>query len=179
MIRIPKSIASLGVLALGAGALILVVPRAAHAVAVALVQVTNTAAAPAITQDVSKLASQNVELACNTPAVIPIQQTSVETNCVQVFPDGSVGGTPFVASGGRLIITTVAFNVTGVDKPLLAEQGSGSLTARASWSLNGAGSYQFQYPSGIVIAQGSTLSVVFNDVIVGGSASLYGYISAN
>ncbi len=49
---------SFGALALAAGALTLAVPRAAHAVAAALVQVTNTVT----TQDTSRQASQLVHL---------------------------------------------------------------------------------------------------------------------
>ena len=39
-------------------------PRTAHALVAALVQVSNTPAAPAMTLDVSRLASQNVQLLC-------------------------------------------------------------------------------------------------------------------
>jgi hypothetical protein len=46
MIRIPKFIVSLGAFALAAGALTLAVPRAARAVAAALVQVTNNYSTP-------------------------------------------------------------------------------------------------------------------------------------
>ena len=40
-------------------------PKAAHAVAAALVQITNTAANPAVTQDVSKEGREIVELNCD------------------------------------------------------------------------------------------------------------------
>ena len=49
-----------GAVALAITLLILAAPKAAHAIVATLVQVANTSANPAITQDVSKLASQNV-----------------------------------------------------------------------------------------------------------------------
>ena len=52
MIRIPKSIFSFGALAPAAGLLTLAVSPAAHAVATALVQVTNTPANPVPDRDV-------------------------------------------------------------------------------------------------------------------------------
>jgi hypothetical protein len=55
--------------------LILAAPRAAHAIVAALVQVVNTTANPAITQDTSKQASQIVTLMCpNTTFVMPCYQ---------------------------------------------------------------------------------------------------------
>jgi hypothetical protein len=50
MIRIPKSVVSFAALALAAGALTLAVPRAAHALTAALVEVSNSPASPASLQ---------------------------------------------------------------------------------------------------------------------------------
>jgi hypothetical protein len=55
---------SFGGTLLAAGVLTIAVPRAAHAVTSALVQITNTIANPAVTQDVSRLAPQAVHLSC-------------------------------------------------------------------------------------------------------------------
>jgi hypothetical protein len=142
-------------------------PHAAHALAVALVQVTNTAATPAITQDVSRLASQNVQLLC--PEVL--------LDCSQILPDGSSGGSYVVPGGHSLVITTVQINTS------LTIQNSRQLTqaggrVRGSWTLSTPGSFQFQYPSGIVFSSGSGL------VMVGAGADtdqayLTGYIVSN
>jgi hypothetical protein len=51
--------------ACAAAVLMLVKPRAAHAVAAALVQVVNTAASPVIAEDVAHLASQRIHLECS------------------------------------------------------------------------------------------------------------------
>jgi len=67
MIRIPKSIFSFGALFLAVGVLTLAVPRAAHAVAAALVQVNNTTANAAITQNVPSQAARLVFLSANLP----------------------------------------------------------------------------------------------------------------
>jgi hypothetical protein len=129
-------------------------PRTAHALVAALVQVSNTAAAPAITLDVSRLASQNVELVCGS---------SVGTRCFQFLPDGSVPETSppstyIVPAGSSLVITTVqlATNAPGSAalsqiSPTIAFQ-----PLRESYTFASAGSFQFQYPSGIVFSSGST-----------------------
>jgi hypothetical protein len=150
----------LGGTAVAVSLLTFTAPRAAHALAVALVQVTNTAAAPAITQDVSKLASQNVQLLCLS-----------SFNCTQILPDGSSGGPYVVPSGSHLVVTTVQINTTGSTSTQLEQPGG----ARVSWTLNAAGSFQFQYPSGIVISSGSTLFMNFQP----DKTYLTGYLVSN
>jgi hypothetical protein len=142
-----KHAIALGGTAAAVSLLTLTAPRAAHALVVALVQVTNTVATPAITQDVSELASQNVQLLCVGTS-----------NCSQILPDGSSGGFYVVPSGSHLVITTVQINTTGSSSPQL--DGSGVVT-RGSWTLTAAGSFQFQYPSGIVFSSGSALFMNF------------------
>lgn len=67
MSRIPKSVVSFGGLFLAVGVLTLAVPRALHAVAEALVQVSNTTENPAITQSVPSQASRLVYLTASLP----------------------------------------------------------------------------------------------------------------
>jgi hypothetical protein len=105
--RIAKGmLMGLGAMALAVALLTLVVPKAAHAVVATLVQVSNTTANPAITQDVSKLASQNVQLVCNGPWPATV-------SCSQILPDGSSPCPYFIPAGQRLIITTVQLNTSG------------------------------------------------------------------
>jgi|SRR5579863_4577606 len=77
-----RRIAKMLVVILGAALLAVVGttfnPRTAHGLVAALVQVSNSPAAPAITLDVSRLASQNVQLVCVGTS-----------NCSQILPDGS------------------------------------------------------------------------------------------
>src|SRR5580704_2652095 len=124
-------------------------PRTAHALVAALVQVSNTPAAPAITLDVSRLASQNVQLLC-----VGTQ------NCSQILPDGT-SPAPFyiVPTGNSLVITTVQINLAGSGSVQMTQGNSSAISNRAFWTFASAGSFEFQYPSGIVISSGSDLSV--------------------
>jgi hypothetical protein len=76
--------------------------------------------------------------------------------CSQTLPDASTPA-PFyiVPLGSRLVITTVQINTTGPVTAVLYRGDFGN--ARGFWILNGAGSFQFQYPSGIVISTDSDL----------------------
>jgi hypothetical protein len=148
-----KRIARVLVVILGAGLFAAVGtmfnPRTAHALVAALVQVSNTPAAPAITLDVSRLASQNVQLVC-----VGIQ------NCAQILPDGT-SPAPFyiVPAGSSLVITTVQINTAGSGSVQMTQGNSSAVSTRAFWTFAAGGSFEFQYPSGIVISSGSDLSV--------------------
>jgi hypothetical protein len=143
-----KHAIALGGTAVAVSLITLTAPRAAHALVVALVQVTNTVATPAITQDVSKLASQNVQILCVGA-----------TNCTQILPDGSSPVPTFdVPSGSHLVITTVQINTPSATSVQLNQSGP-TFGVRGSWTLIGAGSFQFQYPSGIVFSSGSDLFI--------------------
>lgn len=168
MIRLPKSVLSFGGVAMVACLLTLAIPRAAHAVVAALVQVANTAAAPAITQDVSKLASENVELSCS-----PI--------CSRVLADPALGfvlgGTFTVPAGQRFVISSVQLDTTAGGLTQLGQQiGSATTTGRTSWLTFAAGTYQYQYPSGIVIEAGNGLFLGSTILNVG---YIYGYLTSN
>jgi len=89
MTRLPKSVVSFGAVALVACGLTLAVPRAAHAVAAVLVQVTNTASSPVPIQDV------------DVPGRHPYQQT-----CSSVNSESCV--MPAVAANTELVIQTVS-----------------------------------------------------------------------
>jgi hypothetical protein len=151
-----------GAMALAATLLILAAPKAAHAIVATLVQVANTSANPAITQDVSRLPSQSVQLVCT--------QTFID--CQQILLNGSLVGSYSVPVGNTLVITTVQINMnsTGTNTVNLRVTGGN----RDSWVLNSTGTFEFQYPSGIVFSSGQT-------PIVGGLGSndqtyLIGYL---
>ena len=69
MIRLSKSVVSFGAVALVAVAATLAVPRTAHAVAAALVQVTNTSANPVLNQDVDALGRHPYMSSCSAPNI--------------------------------------------------------------------------------------------------------------
>jgi hypothetical protein len=160
-----RMLTGLGAIALAVSLLILVAPKAAHAVVVTLVQVANTSANPAITQDVSRLASQSVQLVC----------VSIN-NCAQILPDGSTPDQWYtVPAGSHLVITTVQINTSGTPSTqLMQSTGAGNVT-RGSWTLDTAGSFLFQYPSGIVFSSGSVFYMNFQQ----GQTYLSGYIVSN
>jgi hypothetical protein len=148
-----RRIAKMLVVILGAALLAVVGttfnPRTAHGLVAALVQVSNSPAAPAITQDVSRLASQNVQLLCVGTS-----------NCSQILPDGS-SPTPtyIVPPGSSLVITTVQINTAGSGSAQMDQANSSGEPTRATWTFAAGGSFQFQYPSGIVLSSGSDVSV--------------------
>ena len=178
MIRIPKSVISFGALALAVGVLTLAVPRAAYAVAAALVQVTNTVT----TQDTSRQASQLVHL-------------NVDLSSDQFAKFNLVTATGLIANYS--VPTTASLVITGVDiTPATDSAGLGSTIdlfggeSRAMLfaipgqpNLAQFATLHFSYPSGIVIGPGLTPSVQMesnngasgNDVFV----DLFGYLTSN
>ena len=124
-------------------------PRTAHAVVAALVQLSNTRTAPAITLDVSRLASQNVLLVCVGTS-----------NCSQILPDGSSPvPTYIVPAGSSLVNATVQINTAGSGSVQMNQANSSGESTRGSWTFAAGGSFEFQYPSGIVLSSGSDLFI--------------------
>src|SRR5580698_9383014 len=106
MFRISKSTLSWGGVAIAAILFTLAVPRAAHAVAAALVQVTNTAASPVINQSIGNQAAQIVQIECGDQPfyVSPIN------GCFAVPATGvpfQTGSTYLVPSNETLVVTSV------------------------------------------------------------------------
>lgn len=179
MIRLPKSLLSVGVFGLAFATLTLSLPKAAHAVAAALVQVTNTASNPAVTQDTSHLASQMVHVACFGESL-----HSTGGGCNLISPSA----TPFFPSDyairGTLVVTSV--DVNGSDSTGASPCPSAlqvNLTQYSYWDLTAgaAATAHFVYPSGFALA-GLDLNGV--SVIAGGSncsayVHIYGYLTAN
>ena len=155
---------SLGAMALAVAFLTFVAPKAAHAVVATLVQVSNTTANPAITQDVSKFASENVELHCIS-----------FFHCGQILSDGSLHGDYQVPAGHSLVITTIQVNTSGPGSFVLRQFSSVSVPFdRLSLTVSAAGSSLFQYPAGIVLSSGSFVNALGSD-----QAYLTAYIVSN
>jgi hypothetical protein len=103
--RISKSALSWGGVAVAAILFTLAVPRAAHAVAAALVQVTSTAASPVISQGIENQAAQIVQIECGFAP-----ETSTQNPCFLMPPTGIVPSSPthyVVPNGQTLVVTAV------------------------------------------------------------------------
>jgi hypothetical protein len=154
-------------------ALTLVVPRAAHAIVATLVNVVNTAAAPAVTQDVSKLASQNVLLWNASGDIVPHSAAALYQ-----ISNGVTAPSAFVVPAGQsFVVTTVDFTpassaaiYVGIGAEELVLQQSGTTAT-----------VQYQFPSGIVFPAGSTVGI--SDYGLSPAAIVYvyvhGYLTSN
>jgi hypothetical protein len=156
MMRISKSVLAVGGVVLACGLFTVMNPRSVHAVAAALVQVTNTASNPVVTQSTSQQATQLVQMTCN----------------ITTSPDERGNGSALcgtVPSNQSLVVTAVdivlrndlGFCVTGKTYPESLQIGESS-TVAYTWilSFNGATyspTTHFTYPSGIVFPPNSTL----------------------
>jgi hypothetical protein len=169
--------------------LILAVPRAAHAVVATLVQVSNTVAAPAITQSVAEQAQQLLQVECSYDLLVR------QTSCNFIAPTGLLNG----PSSAVTISPSQNFVITGVDiqQPVegQAQTTCGSdagigltinspvvgQTTRASWMVAGhSGSQHFAYPSGILIAGGTefvglSVNSSTNDCVI--IVDVFGYLT--
>lgn len=100
----------------------LAVPRAAHAVAAALVQVTNAASSPVIAQGIGQQATQIVQIECNNWA---------ESNgCFAVL---ATGIPPFPLPSSYVVPEGQTLGVNAVD--ILSGAAAGSPATRALRSL--------------------------------------------
>jgi hypothetical protein len=160
MIRLPKSAVSFGAVALVACVATLAVPRAAHAVAAALVQVTNTTPNPAITQTVPTQAAQLIQLSAGFfDPLVAGQQGNVTA-----VPVGALNspGEYSIPAGQSLVITAVDFipvtTCTGTSAINLSSGGNSSLV----WVVSNSTSAHFEYPSGMVFGPGSPLKINWN-----------------
>ena len=183
MVRSPKFLFPVGVV-LALGLFILAAPRTVHAVAAALVQITNTASNPAVTQDIGQAASQMVYLSCTTVY-------SGALSCQQYVAGGSEGQGFYYFSvpANRYLVITAAdvhsYNTYGTapcSNPVnisLQTQIGDTTAGRTGWSVSAnAPTTHFTYPPGFALAPGTT--ILGNAEPIGCSAELdlYGYLTA-
>jgi hypothetical protein len=166
-----------GCAAIFAVALTLAVPREVHAIAATLVQVTNTTENPALTQDISREASQIVHLTTQGKAnVNPATMTQLH----QYFPGGTFGPAYVVPAGENLVITSVEASVITAGNNYLNLYDNTTIGQREIWYLPNVGLTQLQFPSGFVYPAGSSVYVY-----IGGDATtqmivdVHGYLTAN
>ena len=158
-------------LACAAALLLISFPKAAHAVAAALVQITNTAANPAVTQDVSKRAGEIVELNCD-------QQFYQTQYCYPL-----TGQSPYIVPAGKsLVITTVDVYVPAQDRIFLQTTvypaGPGSPETTVGFYAYISGQLHYNYQSGIVVSSGSSVQL-FGATTSTNIGYLYGYLTSN
>jgi hypothetical protein len=136
--------------------LTLVAPRAVHAAVAVLVQVANTVANPAVTQDTSRAASQIVHLTTQGKAnVLPATMTELH----QYIPGGTFGPAYVVPSGQNLVITSIEASVITAGPNYLNLYDNTTIGQREIWYLPNVGTTQLQFPSGFVYPAGSSVYV--------------------
>jgi len=159
----------IGALALAASLMDLVAPKAVHGAVAALVQVANTAAAPAITQDVPHLASQHLELICEATI-----------GCAVPNPSSL---TPYVVQAGQnFVVTSVDILGTGGDPSGVAALALVLPAAGLSriWRVPDDGyTHSFQYPSGYVFPAGYTFVSANVSTFNLSIAYLEGFLTSN
>jgi hypothetical protein len=170
--RLVQAVAALGVVA----TLALVTPRAAHALAAALVQVANTSANPVVTQSVPSQAAQLVGL------------------IGYVAPNVTTGQSLYVAGGPEIVGYSVpndrSLVVTAVDitPPFGCTNdtiGIG-LVGVANYTVSAPNTGHFKYPSGIVFPSGTApLILSYGVTSTAGECfeathvNMYGYLTSN
>ena len=157
-----------------AAALLLAVasPRSVHALGEQLVNITNTAAHPANVEDVSHVASHLVMLnGFMTAANEAVPFYQVTANGVVNFE---------VPAGQSFVITSVdvgpCSNPSTQANVYLTNQPSNWTTWYGEWDMLGWSTLQFQYPTGIAVASGTTIWLNSSQQC---SAIVRGYLTTN
>jgi hypothetical protein len=153
MIRLSKSVLALGGVVLAGGLITVMNPQTVHAVAAALVQVTNTASNPVVAQEIDKQAGNMVRLTCS------VTLSGALFTCTRFAPDGSTTFHYTVPAGESLVIT--AIDVLPTTPPVCP--GNYFITLGTPNELgvyatvettNAQVTTHFTYPSGLAIGEG-------------------------
>jgi hypothetical protein len=167
-----QALAVLGAVVVFAVAAAIVTPKKVHALVATLVQVSNTVAAPAITENVPNLASQHVAIYC-----------PVGAQCQPIGPGGAFNSSApdyTVPAGQNLVITSIDITSPGGGGGpyVYVLQGLTSIsTLSQAWYVpNNGQTVQFQFPSGIVWPAGGAILADGNDGLTG---VIRGYLTPN
>jgi hypothetical protein len=148
-------------------------PRSALALGDEPVRVANTAAGPAIVEEVPHFASHLVTLYAFSGL-----SGAFSTAFQQVGTDGGNANTVYVVPPGQsFVITGVDINpndYTATSSLVSVFAGAGGLYG--SWMVPGTVSTEFQYPSGVVVRSGTSLYLVAGPAF---GVFLHGYLTAN
>jgi hypothetical protein len=172
------------------GILMLGVPRAAHALAAALVQVANTASNPAVTQGIGNQAAQIVEIECGY-----LPGGNYLIGCVAVPPIGLLVAPPqysqYTVPGSETLVVTavdiLSFSASSIGSPCvspafvqLLTDNQDDTSNRKSWIVaSGAGTAHYVYPSGILFPPGTSIySIGEPEGTCLPTLDLHGYLTA-
>lgn len=148
-----KSIPWIGGVAAGALLLAVASPRTAHALGEDLISIANTAAHPAIVEDVPHFASHLVTAASFIPNGAPSEPL------LQIGPDGFEGSPLVVPAGMSFVITSIEVMPVSNASTQVVLTNLGAGTNFGFWTVSGTNTTLFQYPSGIVAGSGVNLAV--------------------
>jgi hypothetical protein len=185
--RVSRSVLAVGGVVLAAGLITFTNPKAVHAVAAALVEVTNTASNPVVTQTVGQQASQNIALICSG------SNGASNTGACYILPkDGSVPdvNNPYVVPANESLVVTAADVIS--PSPDSAQCNAGRYDGIESgdfptlfWQIvSSSTSLHFTYPSGVVFGPSSALKPITShyDGTTGCGLDeifVYGYVTAS
>jgi len=166
-----------GAVVLAGLVLALLAPQAVHAVVATAVQVANTSASPANTEDTSRQASQIVTIVCGI--------SSDTTSCFQILPNGGFGD-QHGQRGGYVVPANQYFILKSIDTEFINPTLPADLVILLSTpqvlqtpaevvpiSQNG----QISFASGIVAGPG--MEVIPSAGSVNGEVTLHGYLTPN
>jgi hypothetical protein len=152
-------------------------PKTVHAVTAALVQVTNTAANPVVTQGVGQQPSQIVNLFCYETGGYPPPPCTQVSRTTGINDQGKNVFT--VPSGESLVVTSIditPFSQCSYTHLVRLENG-GSYTY-AFWNvLSSNASDHFTFPSGIVFAPGMQVLASSDDANCNDYVFVQGYLT--
>jgi hypothetical protein len=149
--RIPKSVLAVGSVVLAGGLFTVMNPRTVHAVAAALVQVTNTTSNPVPNSDVTTAPSQLVAISCR-----------LVIGCYRMEPGGGLDLDAYVVPADQTLVITdveiVTSGQSGLAEFALSNQGSGSGGAAQDPLIedvaNNGTTYHFSFSRGTVFPSG-------------------------
>ena len=155
------------VLAVAVVLLALATPRAAHAVAAALVQVTNTTANPVVNLGLNHQASQIIDVSCVT----------YQTTIIPCTANGSQYAVP---AGQSFVITSIDLVQFSACNPAFFSLWVDSFeqTQLRLFVLNGQTSVHYSYPAGIVIPSGAGVGAQSQGGSCNEGVHINGYLTA-
>jgi hypothetical protein len=186
--QISRSVKAVGGVVLAAVVIGFTNPKAVHAVTAALVQVTNTASNPVVTQGTEKQAAQIVEISCGAT---PTAENHGGDCTLESDFGGSAGSTFFIVPSGQMLVIDSVDITTGIvaqtpcGSPafvqlMVVNPSAGfSETVRDSWLMpGGVGTAHYVYPSGIVMTGGTEVFGLQSTTVCSVGVQLHGYLTA-
>jgi len=168
-----QAMAVLGIVTMIVVLVAVVAPKATHSMVAALVEVSNTATAPATTEDISHSASQILNIFCYSAPF------STAAACYTIAPNGTTSLFTSVPTGYNFIITSIEFNPTSPKSGTSLVVDALCGYAVTGFSVSSDTSTVLAFPtSGIPVGPGCPVS----DVVYSGQTmqvTYHGYLSSN